>query len=104
MYSASGIAKVRGDWLKDPLVLWSHVHDSYQTAISFALASVLPGWSWTALQAMVLAFEVFAPVWFGLSRTRTAAFVFGAGRPPTPPERSARRSARSRARRRGLRP
>ena len=32
MYSASGIAKVRGDWLSDPLVLWSHIHDSYQTA------------------------------------------------------------------------
>jgi len=79
IYSASGIAKARGDWLKVPLVLWSHVHDSYQTGISFALASVLPGWVWTALQGMVLAFEVLAPVWFGLARTRTAAFVFGVG-------------------------
>ncbi len=77
IYSASGIAKVRGDWLKVPLVLWSHVHDSYQTAFSFALASVLPGWAWTVLQGLVLAFEVFAPLWFGLARTRTAAFVFG---------------------------
>src|SRR5580704_3390126 len=46
MYSASGIAKARGDWLKVPLVLWSHLHDSYQTPLAFALASILPGWSW----------------------------------------------------------
>lgn len=79
IYSASGIAKVRGDWLKEPLVLWSHLHDSYQTSIAFALASVLPAWTWTLLQGMVLAFELFAPLWFGLARTRTSAFVFGLG-------------------------
>ncbi len=79
IYSASGIAKARGDWLSVPLVLWSHLHDSYQTAISFALASSLPGWSWTLMQGSVLAFEMLAPLWFGLSRTRTAALVFGLG-------------------------
>jgi len=77
MYSASGIAKARGDWLKVPLVLWSHLHDSYQTGLSFALASVLPGWTWTVLQGLVLAFELFAPIWLGLSRTRPWALVFG---------------------------
>jgi uncharacterized membrane protein YphA (DoxX/SURF4 family) len=79
IYSASGIAKARGDWLSVPLVLWSHLHDSYQTAISFALASALPGWSWTLMQGLVLAFELLAPLWFGLSRTRPYAFVFGLG-------------------------
>jgi uncharacterized membrane protein YphA (DoxX/SURF4 family) len=79
LYSASGIAKMRGDWLRVPLVLFSHVHDSYQTAISFALASALPGWTWTALQGLVLAFEVLAPLWFGLARTRPFALVFGLG-------------------------
>jgi uncharacterized membrane protein YphA (DoxX/SURF4 family) len=79
MYSASGIAKVRGDWLKEPLVLWSHIHDSYQTAITYAIGSVLPAWAWTLLQRAVLAFEVFAPLWFGWSRTRTPALVFGVG-------------------------
>jgi hypothetical protein len=79
MYSASGIAKARGDWLKEPLVLWSHLHDSYQTPIAFALASVLPAWTWTLFQAMVLAFEVLAPVWFAISRTRTCALFFGLG-------------------------
>jgi uncharacterized membrane protein YphA (DoxX/SURF4 family) len=77
IYSASGIAKARGDWLKVPLVLWSHVHDSYQTSVAFALASFLPGWTWTLLQGVVLAFELLAPLWFGLSRTRTWAVFFG---------------------------
>jgi uncharacterized membrane protein YphA (DoxX/SURF4 family) len=79
IYSASGIAKARGDWLSVPLVLWSHLHDSYQTALSFALASSLPGWSWTLMQGLVLAFEMLAPLWFGLARTRTYALVFGLG-------------------------
>lgn len=77
IYSASGIAKARGDWLKVPLVLWSHVHDSYQTPLAFALASVLPAWAWTIAQGLVLAFELFAPVWFGLARTRPFALWFG---------------------------
>ena len=38
---------------------------------------MLPGWSWTALQGVVLAFEVLAPVWFGFALTRTSALVFG---------------------------
>ena len=79
IYSASGIAKARGDWLSVPLVLWSHLHDSYQTGLSFALASVLPGWSWTLMQGLVLAFEALAPLWFGLARTRPFAVVFGLG-------------------------
>ena len=79
IYSASGIAKACGDWLTRPLVLWSHVHDSYQTPFAFALASVLPGWTWTVFQGLVLAFEVFAPLWFGFSRTRTPALLFGVG-------------------------
>jgi hypothetical protein len=79
MYSASGIAKARGDWLKVPLVLWSHLHDSYQTGLSFALASILPGWTWTVMQGMVLAFELFAPLWLGLARTRPWAMCFALG-------------------------
>lgn len=79
IYSASGIAKARGDWLKVPLVLWSHVHDSYQTPIAFALASTLPAWGWTVSQGLVLAFELFAPLWFGLARTRPFALCFGLG-------------------------
>jgi hypothetical protein len=79
IYSASGIAKARGDWMREPLVLWSHLHDSYQTGLAFALASTLPAWTWTLFQGMVLAFELFAPLWFGLRRTRPWAMLFGLG-------------------------
>lgn len=79
IYNASGIAKAKGDWLKVPLVLWSHVHDSYQTPVAFALASMLPAWAWTLSQGLVLAFEVLAPLWFGLARTRPFALWFGLG-------------------------
>jgi Vitamin K-dependent gamma-carboxylase len=75
-YCASGIAKAEGDWLRQPLVMWSHLHDSYQTAITFALASHLPGWFWTISQGLVLAFEVLAPLWFALPRTRNVALAF----------------------------
>lgn len=79
IYSASGVAKARGDWLKMPRVLWTQLHDTYQTAVSFALAAHLPGWSWTVMQALVLAFEIGAPLWFALPQTRRAAFVFAVG-------------------------
>jgi hypothetical protein len=79
IYSSSGIAKIRGDWLKNPLVLWTNIHDTYQTAVTFALASVLPRWAWTASQGLVLTFETLAPLWFALPATRRGAFVFGCG-------------------------
>jgi uncharacterized membrane protein YphA (DoxX/SURF4 family) len=78
-YSSSGIAKVKGDWLKTPYLLWTHLHDSYQTSVSFFVASITPGWGFTLLQGMVLAFEVGAPIWFTLRATRRYAFVFGMG-------------------------
>jgi hypothetical protein len=77
MYFASGTAKARGDWLKVPLVLYSHLHDSYQGVVSYALATHMPAWSWTVLQGLVLGFELLAPLWFGLACTRPWAFVFG---------------------------
>jgi hypothetical protein len=77
IYSASGIAKLRGDWLSNPLVLWTHLHDSYQTGFSWLLANALPPFGWTALQGATLVFEVGAPLWFGWRRTRGLAF--GAG-------------------------
>ncbi|MGH7330955.1 MAG: HTTM domain-containing protein, partial [Polyangiaceae bacterium] len=79
IYSSSGIAKARGDWLTTPLVLWTQLHDTYQTAFSFALAQHLPGWSWTVMQGAVLMFEMGAPLWFGWSRARPFAFPFGLG-------------------------
>jgi hypothetical protein len=78
-YNGSALAKAKGDWLKHNLVLWSHVHDSYQTAFSWALANALPAWLWTALQWVVLALEMGAPIWFVLKRTRTTALVLAVG-------------------------
>jgi hypothetical protein len=78
-YCASGLAKAGGDWMVEPRVLWTHLHDSYQTPISFFLASRLPAWSWTPMQASVLAFEALAPLWFALRRTRPYALLFGLG-------------------------
>ncbi len=78
-YCASGLAKAGGDWMVVPRVLWTHLHDSYQTPISLFLASTLPVWVWTPLQASVLAFEALAPLWFGLRWTRPYALLFGLG-------------------------
>lgn len=77
LYMSSGIAKARADWLHEPLVLFSQIHGNYQTSIAYALARVLPSWLWTAMQGMVLAFELFAPLWFALARTRLVALAFG---------------------------
>jgi len=74
MYSGAGIAKLRGDWLGGD-VLWSHLHDNYQTIVSWALGRAVPAWGWQALQYLSLAFEVLAPVWFALRRTRPIAVV-----------------------------
>jgi hypothetical protein len=60
-------------------VLWTHLHDTYQTEISYWLARVSPTWIWTPLQIAVLAFELLAPLWFSLKWTRPVALVFGLG-------------------------
>ncbi len=78
-YCASGVAKGGGDWLTTKFLLWSHQHDTYQTPIAYLVAKNTPPEVWTPLQYAVLAFELFAPLWFGLRRTRTPALVFGLG-------------------------
>jgi hypothetical protein len=78
-YCASGVAKARGDWLSNPLVLWTHLHDSYQTAVTVVLGNVMPTWLLTVQQALVLAFEIGAPLWFALRRTRPFGLLFGLG-------------------------
>jgi uncharacterized membrane protein YphA (DoxX/SURF4 family) len=76
-YFSSGWSKATGDWLHDPLVLWSHVHDSYQTSIAWFAANHLTAWMWTAMQYTALVFELFAPVWFFLPWTRKYALLYG---------------------------
>jgi hypothetical protein len=79
IYCASGIAKARADWLKQPYVLWTHLHSSYQTSITLLLANLLPAFAWTLFQAMTLLLETFAPLWFSWSRTRPYALVAAVG-------------------------
>lgn len=76
MYSGAGLAKLRGDWLGGD-VLWSHLHDNYQTTFSWLLGRAVPAWGWQALQYLSLAFEVLAPIWFALPWTRPVAVVAG---------------------------
>jgi hypothetical protein len=78
-YLASGLAKARGDWRSDNFVLWTHLHDSYQTAVSWFAANYLPTPLWTVIQRAVLVFECFSPLWFALPWTRPYALIFGLG-------------------------
>lgn len=75
MYCATGVGKVRGDWLVRGDVIYTNLHDSYQTAVSFFLASHVPGWAWTVFQGLVLTLELGAPLWFALPRTRYPAVI-----------------------------
>jgi uncharacterized membrane protein YphA (DoxX/SURF4 family) len=79
LYLGSGLCKLHGDWLRVPNVLWTHLHDSYQTGVTYFLAQHLPSWSWTVLQGVVLVYEVGAPLWFSLDRTRPIALAVGLG-------------------------
>lgn len=76
-YCASGICKAKGDWLERSDVLFTHLHDSYQTSVSLFLANTLPAWSWSALQWTTLVFEVGAPLLFWLRPTRLVALSYG---------------------------
>ncbi len=78
MYSGAGIAKLRGDWLNED-VLWSHLHDDYQTTVSWLLGRVVPGWAWQMLQYLSVTFETGAPLWFALRWTRPYAVLAGLG-------------------------
>src|SRR5262249_31780990 len=72
-------AKWRGDWLSQSYVLWTHLHDSYQTWVSWFIANHAPTWMWTVIQRAVLVFELFAWLWFALPWTRPFALAFGVG-------------------------
>ena len=79
MYLASGIAKAKGGWLSDPNVIWSHLHDSYQTTFTYFLASSVPAAGFTLFQFLTLAYELGAPLWFGVRRLRPLGLTFGLG-------------------------
>jgi hypothetical protein len=76
-YLASGVCKARGDWLSRGDVIWSQMHDSYQTVIAYEMGRLMPAWSWGVFQATTLAYEALAPLWFGLRPTRPFALAYG---------------------------
>jgi vitamin K-dependent gamma-carboxylase len=78
-YCASGVCKARGDWLHHPYVLWTHLHDSYQTAVSGAIARAMPARGWSVLQLVVLGLEVLAPLWLGVKTLRPWALALFVG-------------------------
>jgi hypothetical protein len=77
MYWGSGVCKARKDWLDTPYLLWTHLHGSYQTAITYLAANNFPVWSWNLLQGTTLIFEALAPLWFALRWTRPFALAWG---------------------------
>ena len=78
-YCASGIGKIRGDWLTHPAVIWTHLHDSYQTSVAYFTGRIMPAWGWLLLQVITLAFEALAPLWFAFRRTRSVALGWAIG-------------------------
>jgi hypothetical protein len=78
-YLGSAFAKGRGDWLSHPVVLWTHLHDSYQTPLAWFLATTLPAWMWTLLQGVVFSLELGAPFWFANKKTRPYALLTAVG-------------------------
>jgi hypothetical protein len=77
IYAGSGICKARGEWLTRNDILWTHLHDSYQTAFSHFVANVSQPWMWPVFQWSTLVFEIGAPLWFLLAATRLPALGFG---------------------------
>lgn len=77
LYCASGIAKMNGDWLDHPAVLWTHVHDSYQTGFSHWFSNLMPAWGWGPMQYATLGYEALAPLLFAWATTRPWAVAYG---------------------------
>ncbi|MCL4228427.1 MAG: HTTM domain-containing protein [Myxococcales bacterium] len=76
-YLGAGVCKLRGDWLDRYDVLWTHLHDSYQTPVTVLVANLAPTWSWGGLQVATLVFETGAPLLLAAPWTRGPALAYG---------------------------
>lgn len=76
-YFGAGICKLRGDWLHSSNILWLQAQDIYMTELSAWMIRELPTWLWAGLQHGALAFELLAPILFGVRRLRPLAFAWG---------------------------
>lgn len=79
-YLASGLCKlIQGDWGKGGDVLWAQLQGFYMTDFAAWLVRTVPAEGITAMQHSALAFELAAPLLFGIRRLRPLAFVYGIG-------------------------
>ncbi len=77
-YFFAGYAKAfRGDWLKNPNVLWSHVQGLYMTDLAAQCLDILPLGVWSLLQYLALTFEIAAPILFCIRYLRPVGIFFG---------------------------
>lgn len=76
-YFGAGVCKLRGGWLSSSRVLWLQAQDVYMTDLSAWMVRELPLWVWAGLQHGALAFELLAPILFGVRRLRPLGFAWG---------------------------
>jgi hypothetical protein len=77
-YFTAGWSKaVFGDWLSNPLALWTQVQGVYRTDFAAWLLERLPLNAWVVMQWAALLFELSAPVIFSLKSTRRFALLGG---------------------------
>lgn len=76
-YFTSALEKMHGSWLGNWYVLWTHLHDSYQTHISYWIAELTPSWVWPPLQLTVLIYEAGAALLYSIKWTRTPMLIYG---------------------------
>ncbi len=76
-YAASGFCKFEGEWTTHTHLIWTHLHSSYETALSYYVGRYTPTWAWQGMQLATLIFEMGAPLWFYADRTRPFAIAFG---------------------------
>lgn len=75
-YLGAGVAKVAyGHWLGDWNCLWSHAHGPDRTVLGAWMVRNLPTGIWSLLQAMIIVFELAAPLWLGLPALRKAGLL-----------------------------
>jgi hypothetical protein len=80
VYFTSGACKILwGTWLQDSHVLYTHVQGPYRTDAAAWLLRHLPREAWTVFQSLSLAFELLAPLLFGVRRLRPLGYLLGAG-------------------------
>ena len=78
-YFMAGWAKVfYGDWLRDPLTLWSQLQVYYMNGFCAWVLPKVPLKAWSAMQYGTLLFELSAPFLFFIRKLRPVGLICGA--------------------------